>query len=147
MRFLGLGLADAVPDANTIWTFCEAPKKANPVDALLQRFDATLREAGSLAMSAPDCRRAQAAQQERRRRRSRKGTSRTTISTRLGWPRYVSPLTKLVGRSAISAMSSKQNHCSSPMPRSRDHQRPNLTIEGAVLILIDVAHENEMIAP
>jgi hypothetical protein len=29
-----------------------------------------------------------------------------------GWPRYGSPLTKLVGRSAISAMSSKQSHCS-----------------------------------
>ena len=28
MRFLGLGLADAVPDANTIWTFREALKKA-----------------------------------------------------------------------------------------------------------------------
>jgi hypothetical protein len=55
----------------------------------------------------------------------------TTISTRLGWPRYGSPLTKLVGRSAISAMSLKQNHCSSPMPRSRDHQRPNITTEGA----------------
>ena len=51
-----------------------------------------------------------------------------------------SPLTKLVGRSAISAMSSKQNHCSSPMPRSRDHQRPNLTTEGLALILIHVAH-------
>jgi hypothetical protein len=24
MRFLGLGLADPVPDANTIWTFREA---------------------------------------------------------------------------------------------------------------------------
>jgi hypothetical protein len=33
------------------------------------------------------------------------------------------------------------------MPRSRDHQRPNLTTEGLVLILIDVAHENEKIAP
>jgi IS5 family transposase len=26
MRFLGLGLADAVPDANRIWTFREALK-------------------------------------------------------------------------------------------------------------------------
>ena len=29
MRFLGLGLADPVPDANTIWTFREALKKAD----------------------------------------------------------------------------------------------------------------------
>jgi IS5 family transposase len=46
MRFLGLGLADAVPDANTIWSFREAFKKAAVVDALFARFDAALREAG-----------------------------------------------------------------------------------------------------
>ena len=34
MRFLGLGLADPVPDANTIWTFREALKKAKVIDAL-----------------------------------------------------------------------------------------------------------------
>ena len=28
MRFLGLGLADPVPDANTIWTFREALTRA-----------------------------------------------------------------------------------------------------------------------
>lgn len=27
MRFLGLGLSDAVPDANTIWTFREALRR------------------------------------------------------------------------------------------------------------------------
>lgn len=51
MRFLGLGLADAVPDANTIWAFREALKKADAVDALFARFDTALREAGFLAMS------------------------------------------------------------------------------------------------
>jgi transposase, IS5 family len=51
MRFLGLGLADAVPDANTIWTFREALKQADAVDALFQQFDAALRDAGFLAMS------------------------------------------------------------------------------------------------
>jgi transposase, IS5 family len=51
MRFLGLGLADAVPDANTIWSFREALKKADAIDALFARFDAALREAGFLAMS------------------------------------------------------------------------------------------------
>ena len=50
MRFLGLGLADPVPDANTIWTFREALKRAGAVEALFARFDATLREAGYLAM-------------------------------------------------------------------------------------------------
>ena len=51
MRFLGLGLADAVPDANTIWTFRKAVKKACAVDALFQRFDEALRSDGFLAMS------------------------------------------------------------------------------------------------
>ena len=50
MRFLGLSLADAVPDANTIWTFREALKRAGAVDALFARFDATLRARGYLAM-------------------------------------------------------------------------------------------------
>jgi transposase, IS5 family len=50
MRFLGLGLADPVPDANTIWAFREALKRAGAVDTLFARFDATLREAGYLAM-------------------------------------------------------------------------------------------------
>src|ERR1700740_3082935 len=43
MRFVGLGLADAVPDANTIWTFREALKRANAIEALFARFDAQLR--------------------------------------------------------------------------------------------------------
>ena len=50
MRFLGLGLSDPVPDANTVWTFREALKRAGAVEALFARFDATLREAGYLAM-------------------------------------------------------------------------------------------------
>src|SRR5665213_156034 len=51
MRFLGLNLADPVPDANTIWTYREALKKAEAIDGLFQRFDETLRSSGFLAMS------------------------------------------------------------------------------------------------
>ena len=51
MRFLGLGLADVVPDANTIWTFREALKKTGAIDALFRRFDEALRSEGFLAMS------------------------------------------------------------------------------------------------
>ncbi len=56
MRFLGLGLADPVPDANTIWTFREALTRAQiegkpAIEVLFARFDAALREAGFLAMS------------------------------------------------------------------------------------------------
>jgi IS5 family transposase len=55
MRFLGLGLSDTVPDANTIWTFREALSKAKiggkpAIEVLFQRFDRTLKEAGFLAM-------------------------------------------------------------------------------------------------
>lgn len=50
MRFPGLGLADPVPDANTIWTFREALKRAGAVEALFARFDATLRARSYLAM-------------------------------------------------------------------------------------------------
>ena len=39
MRFLGLGLGDAVPDANTIWTFREALTKAGAIERLFALFD------------------------------------------------------------------------------------------------------------
>jgi IS5 family transposase len=51
MRFLGLGLSDPVPDANTIWTFREALKRTDAVDGLFRRFDEALRASGFLAMS------------------------------------------------------------------------------------------------
>ncbi len=50
MRFLGLGPADAVPRANTIWTFREALKRAGAVDAWFVRYDTALKAAGYLAM-------------------------------------------------------------------------------------------------
>jgi transposase, IS5 family len=51
MRFLGLGLGDPVPDANTIWTFREALTKAGAIERLFELFDRELRAAGYLAMS------------------------------------------------------------------------------------------------
>ena len=55
MRFLGLGVADTVPDANTIWTFREALTRAKiqekpAIEILFKRFDAALAAAGFLAM-------------------------------------------------------------------------------------------------
>lgn len=55
MRFLGLGLADRVPDANSIWNFREALTRATldgvpAIEALFRRFDAQLRAAGFIAM-------------------------------------------------------------------------------------------------
>jgi transposase, IS5 family len=56
MRFLGRGLADTVPDANTIWGFREALTRARiserpAIEVLFERFDAALSAAGLLAMS------------------------------------------------------------------------------------------------
>jgi IS5 family transposase len=51
MRFLGLGLADAVPDANTIWTFRETLTKAGAIERLFAQFDRELRTQGYIAMS------------------------------------------------------------------------------------------------
>jgi transposase, IS5 family len=51
MRFLGLGLGDPVPDANTIWTFREALTKAGAIERLFTLYDQQLRARGYLAMS------------------------------------------------------------------------------------------------
>ena len=55
MRFLGLGLADPVADANTIWTFREALTRATmrgrpAIDVLFGAYEAALTCAGFLAM-------------------------------------------------------------------------------------------------
>ena len=55
MRFLGLGLADPVPDANTIWTFREALTRAMlgdkpAIEVLFRAYEAALTRAGFLAM-------------------------------------------------------------------------------------------------
>ncbi len=55
MRFLGLGLADPVPDANTIWTFREALTRARidgrpAIEVLFKAYEAALTKAGFLAM-------------------------------------------------------------------------------------------------
>lgn len=50
MRFLGLGLADRVPDARTIWLFREKLTRAEVIQPLFDRFDATLRASGFIAM-------------------------------------------------------------------------------------------------
>jgi hypothetical protein len=50
MRFLGLGLEDAVPDATTLWLYREALARAGAVEELFAAFDFYLREHGLLAM-------------------------------------------------------------------------------------------------
>lgn len=50
MRFLGLGLEDAVPDATTLWLHREALARAGAVEELFAEFDSYLRDHGFLAM-------------------------------------------------------------------------------------------------
>ena len=50
MRFLGLGLEDAVPDAKTLWLYREALAKAGAVEDLFDQFDRFLKDKGYLAM-------------------------------------------------------------------------------------------------
>jgi transposase, IS5 family len=49
MRFLGLGLEDAVPDATTVWLFREALAKAGLVKTLFDRFNRHLDAKGYIA--------------------------------------------------------------------------------------------------
>ena len=50
MRFAGLGLHEAVPDAKTIWLYREQLTRAGALARAFERFDAVLRERGYLAM-------------------------------------------------------------------------------------------------
>lgn len=50
MRFLGLGLSERVPDAKIIWLFRERVARTGTIETLYDRFDVTLRNAGSLPM-------------------------------------------------------------------------------------------------
>jgi transposase, IS5 family len=51
MRFLGLGLSGRITDTRTIWLFREKLTKAGAIRPLFERFDATLRQSGYIAMS------------------------------------------------------------------------------------------------
>jgi transposase len=50
MRFVGLVLHDAVPDAKTIWLYREQLARAGAAERLFARFDALLKAKGWLAM-------------------------------------------------------------------------------------------------
>jgi IS5 family transposase len=49
MRFLGLSLGDAVPDAKTLWLFREELSGAGLVEQVFEQFDALLRDNGFAA--------------------------------------------------------------------------------------------------
>jgi IS5 family transposase len=50
MRFLGLSLADRVPDRTTIWLYRETLVKAGAIEGLFARFDAELNARGYFAL-------------------------------------------------------------------------------------------------
>ena len=49
MRFLGLGLADRVPDAKTVWLYRDALAQAGQVEELFRQFDGHLARQGYIA--------------------------------------------------------------------------------------------------
>lgn len=51
MRFCGLGIADTVPDANTLWDFREALITADALDALFGEMDRAINQAGFIPRS------------------------------------------------------------------------------------------------
>jgi len=51
MRFCGLGIADTVPDANTLWDFREALIRAGALDALFEEMDRAINQAGFISRS------------------------------------------------------------------------------------------------
>jgi len=55
MRFCGLGPGDKVPDANTLWDFREALIAADAFDALFDRLNRAITDAGYLPMSGQTC--------------------------------------------------------------------------------------------
>src|SRR3546814_14086587 len=50
MRFVGLGLGDAVPDAKTLWLYREALTQEGAVEGLFNQFDGYHQAKGYLAM-------------------------------------------------------------------------------------------------
>ena len=89
MRFLGLGLADAVPDANTIWTLREALTRATiegepAVGVLFKRFDAALKASGYLPMGGQMSTPRSSRRRSSATRRPRKTRSRTAAFRRTG---------------------------------------------------------------
>src|SRR3546814_801157 len=50
MRFVGLGLGDAVPDAKPLWLYREALTQAGAVEGLFSQFDGYRKAKGYLAM-------------------------------------------------------------------------------------------------
>ncbi|MFD1111331.1 transposase [Pseudoroseomonas ludipueritiae] len=51
MRFAGLALHQAVPDAKTIWLYREQLKQAGAIEGLFRRYDEALAAKGLLAMA------------------------------------------------------------------------------------------------
>ena len=101
MRFLGLTLADRVPDANSIWNFREALSMAlidrvPAIEALFRRFDAALTKAGFLGTSGQIRRDLVAASKQRNTAAEKKAIKEGGIPT--DWKAKPATLTALDGQ-------------------------------------------------
>jgi transposase, IS5 family len=106
MRFLGLELEDAVPDAKTLWLYREALAKAGAVEELFDLFDGFLKNraispvAGRSSMRR-SCRRPSNTIRARTTRRTRKAKRRKTGNPSL--PRTARRTRTRAGRRSINA--------------------------------------------
>ena len=102
MRFLGLGLEDAVPDAKTLWLYREALAKACAAEELFDLFDGFLKDKGYLPMGGQiiDATIVSAPKQHRTRR-SRKARRRKTGNR--SWPRTAKRTRTRAGRRSMNA--------------------------------------------
>src|SRR3977135_20138 len=82
MRFLGLGLEDAVPDAKTLWLYREALAKAGGGGEVFDLFDGLLKDKGYLASSTIRARRTRRSSKARRRKTGNRSWPRTAKRTR-----------------------------------------------------------------
>src|SRR6516165_4363721 len=122
MRLLGLGLADRVPDARTIWLFREKLTRAGAIKPLFERFDAALREVGLIAMGGQIVDASLVAAPSSATRKTRSRRSRKAAFPRTGRPSPPSSGRRIATRAGRSSSARRR---SAPTERSRPSTSPS----------------------
>ena len=118
MRFLGIGLSDRVPDARTIWLFREKLTRAGAIGPLFERFDATLRASGYIAMSGQIVDASLVAAPRQRTRKRRRTTSRQAGCRRSGSASRPSSATRIAMQAGRSSSPKPSGARTEPRLRS-----------------------------
>lgn len=86
MRFCGLGIADTVPDANTLWDFREALIRAEALEALFEELDRAINQAGFIPRAVRSSMRASLLRRANATRMARRRPSRRAVPSRKSGP-------------------------------------------------------------